>query len=109
MIVTNLKKSGLCIYKLKNREFGYNIAFGGENNQSGKKRYEKTKFKMSISRLPLGKPAYIYMHFAETRQKISNSKKGKKMSESKKGGLYLIDGKIEIKISRLHFRDLLSR
>ncbi len=69
-------------YNSTNDKFGYNIQAGGNLSNLGVKLKESTCNKMSESRIGEKNPFYNKHHDNETRQKISNSKKGKYTGEN---------------------------
>jgi len=81
--IYNLEKEYIKKYKTQNREFGYNLSDGGEINIGftiPKNVIEKRSRDMK------GKGNHFYgrSHTEETKKKISNSKKGVKLSEETK-------------------------
>lgn len=74
-------------YKTKNREFGYNLTDGGESG-NGLKHTEESKQKMSESKKGkyCGENNSFYgkQHTEETKQKMSKSHKGKQHTKESK-------------------------
>lgn len=77
-------------YDSINRSKGYNLRYGGNNS----KHSESTKRKMSKSALKINKRHTLGMKYSnDIKSKISNSRKGFKMSEEQKKKLSAINWK----------------
>lgn len=81
------EKQLIAEYKSNNQEYGYNLSIGGECSALGSKHTAETKLKMSEQRK--GKNSYWYgkHRSQDTIRKISESKKGKPISEKTREAL----------------------